>query len=264
MSVSKNMESLIDVERYPLRALASPEGLAFVQECRQKFNADGLCELPGFVHQRGLGELAEEATAVSDLAWRCSSTHNAWLDDPHLAPAGTVQARPETTRVGSVAFDHIGPRLRSVYEWDPLKDFLAGVLGKPQLYRLADPLGACSINVFDDSGVHGWHFDEAEFTITLMLQAPVEGGAFEYVPRIRGTEDEHSQVSDILDGKRDNVRELPFTPGTLLIFAGRETIHRVTDVSGDVSRFVAVLCYADAPDVRNSANVQRLFWGRTA
>ena len=29
---------------------------------------------------------------------------------------------------------------------------------------------------------HGWHFDGADAVVTLMLQAPLAGGQFEYVP----------------------------------------------------------------------------------
>lgn len=262
--MSATSESLVNLERYPLTSLSSERGIGFIDDCRQAFSDNGLCELPGFVSEQGLASLAREATAVIDHAWLCSNTHNAWLGDPQSAEPKTVQARAETTRVGSVPFDQIGVDLKSLYSWDPLKEFLTAVLGKDVLYRLADPLGACSINVFDDAGVHGWHFDEAEFTITLMLQSPQSGGAFEYVPQIRGNTDEENQVSRILDGDRHGVNELPFTPGTLLIFGGRETIHRVTDVSGATPRLVAVLCYADAPDIKNSPEVQRLFWGRTA
>ena len=103
-----------------------------------------------------------------------------------------------------------------------------------------------------DGGQHGWHFDESEFTVTLMLQQPDEGGDFEYVPQIRGLENEKQFVQHLLDGHRAGVVQLPFTPGSLLIFGGRQTIHRVTQVHRDVPRLVPVLCYAEQPDRVNS------------
>ena len=173
--------------------------------------------------------------------------------------------RHERTFVGSVPHDRIGDdsSLGRLYRWDPLKDFVGAVLGKPRLHRFADPLGACSINVFVDGGEHGWHFDESEFTVTLMLQAPESGGAFEYVPRIRGRADEQAIVAKVLDGDRRHVLKLPFTAGTLLIFGGRQTLHRVTRVSGARPRLVPVLTYADQPGLKNSEAVRKLFWGRT-
>ena len=199
-------------------------------------------------------------------AWFCRSTHNVYLahDDPG-APPGDVTRRQERTFVGSVPYDRIGPdaALRRLYLWDPLKDFIATVLGKSRLHRFADPLGACSVNVFVDGGEHGWHFDESEFTVTLMLQAPESGGAFEYVPGIRGRDDERAIVAAVLDGARDIVHELPFTAGTLLVFGGRQTLHRVTRVQGTRPRLVPVLTYAERPGLANSEAVRKLFWGRT-
>jgi hypothetical protein len=136
------------------------------------------------------------------------------------------------------------------------------VLNKNPLFRFADPLGACSINVFVDGGQHGWHFDESEFTITLLLQQPDKGGDFEYVPQIRGVSNEKQVIQRLLDGDQGGIVQLPFTPGMLLIFGGRQTIHRVTQVHGSIPRLVPVLCYAEQPDLVNSEAVRKLFWGR--
>ena len=204
-------------------------------------------------------------------AWFCKSTHNVYLTQNGLGngnpgtPAGDVAGRQERTFVGSVPYDRIGEEslLRRLYLWDPLKNFVGAVLGQSRLHRFADPLGACSVNVFVDGGEHGWHFDESEFTVTLMLQAPESGGSFEYVPRIRGREDERAMVGAVLEGDRGHVLELPFTAGALLIFGGRQTLHRVTRVSGARPRLVPVLTYGERPGLKNSEAVHKLFWGRT-
>jgi hypothetical protein len=57
---------------------------------------------------------------------------------------------------------------------------------------------------------------------------------------------------------------LNFRPGTLSIFSGSRSLHRVTTVEGPRSRLVAVLTFATRPGFRNSAKVQKLFWGRSA
>ncbi len=223
--------------------------------------------LPQFILPEALEALAEESSALAPEAYFFRSTHNAYLteDDPDL-PADTVARRQEQTYVGSVAFDRLSgdSRLLSLYLWDPLKNFIGTVLGKSEFHRFADPLGACSINVFVDGGEHGWHFDESEFTVTLMLQPPEEGGDFEFVPLIRGTDDEETVVAKVLSGGRNGVMRLPFSAGTLLIFGGSQTLHRVTRVSGERPRLVPVLCYSEKPGLENSETVQRMFWGRTA
>jgi len=214
---------MVDLQRYPIADLECTESRAFAERCRLRYLETGLCILPEFITPEAHKVLTEEANAISSQAYFCKSTHNAYLteDDPSVS-ADDVSQRQEQTFVGSVAYDQIAEdaHLRRLYLWDPLMDFIGFVLGKDKFYRFADPLGACSINVFVEGGEHGWHFDESEFTVTLMLQTPESGGAFEYVPQIRGLANEKDIVSAVLDGDRSQVIELPFSARTLLIFGG--------------------------------------------
>lgn len=260
------VSAMIDLSRYPVSDLNNADGRSFADKCRLQYQQTGLCMLPGFIKPDALTALSTEASSFSEKAYFCKSTHNAYLDSGDGNAGNTdVSNRQEQTYVGSVAYDHIpqGSRLKQLYQWDPLKDFIGHVLGKSSFYRFADPFGACSINVFVEGGEHGWHFDESEYTVTLMLQAPEVGGAFEYVPQIRGRADEKEIVGRVLDGDREGVVDLPFSAGTLLIFGGNQTLHRVTRVSGQRPRLVPVLCYAEEPDLVNSESVRKLFWGRS-
>ena len=60
--------------------------------------------------------------------------------------------------------------------WDGLTDFVAMLLGKPRLYRSADPLAACNLAYIKDGDELGWHFDSSDFSVTLQIQAPEDGG----------------------------------------------------------------------------------------
>ena len=104
--------------------------------------------------------------------------------------------------MSSTAYDELpgDGMLRQLYEWDPLVDFIAAVLRKEKMYRLADPLGCCSVNVFKPGFSHAYHFDESEFSTTLCLQTAEEGGAFEYTSRLRESADD--MVYDEVSGKR--------------------------------------------------------------
>ena len=259
-------KDMVNLSRYPIHDLESSAGQEFAEKCKLEYLQTGLCALPEFVIPGALQLLASEANDFSQDAFFCRNTHNAYLtsDDQNL-DAKDVRRRQEETYVGSVAYDLIPETaaLRELYLWNPLKNFIAFVLGKKKLHRFSDTLGACSINVFVDGGEHGWHFDESEFTVTLMLQPPISGGLFEYVPMIRGHGDEHAIVQQTLDGQRQRVVQLPFTAGTLLIFGGQKTLHRVTKVTGDKPRLVPVLCFSEDPELKNSDEVRKLFWGRT-
>lgn len=259
------MNQFINLEKYPF--YGSDESLKneFIENCRQTYLRTGICELPEFILSSALDSLVDEANQCMESAYFCDNSHNAYLNTPDNSKGpGSVENTMERTFVGSIPYDRVdsGSLLNQIYLWDPLKDFIGRVLGKSPFYRFSDPMGACSINVFVEGGEHGWHFDESEYSVTLMLQSPVRGGEFEYVPLIRELENEKSIVMDVLHGKRNYVESLPFMPGTLLIFGGKQTLHRVTKVSGPTPRLVPVLCFAEEPDMVNSEHVQKLFWGR--
>lgn len=262
-----NPATLIDLGNYPLNRLGSPEGRRLVAQCHDRLRRTGVCLLPGFVTKAALERMADEARAVESEAYFCRSSHNAYLE-PHddAFPADHPRRWRMDTSVGSIACDRLPPSssLRALYEWDPLLSFMGAVLGYPKLYRFADPLGALSINVFRDGDRHAWHFDESEFSTTLMLQAADKGGEYEYVPNTRTDDGENYEtVRRILAGEHNEVLRLDYTPGDLLVFSGRRSIHRITEVQGDTSRLVAILCFSTRPREVNSEAVRMLFWGRT-
>ena len=53
-------------------------------------------------------------------------------------------------------------------------------------------------------------------------------------------------------------------PGTLLLFEGRNSIHRVTPIAGQTTRLVALLAYDTKPGTRSSKGLQMARYGRTA
>ena len=100
-----------------------------------------------------------------------------------------------------------------------------------------------------------------------MIQKPNSGGLFRRTKpiRVKGEEDDdlYDVLDKIVDGRDDIAETLKFEPGTLSIFCGSRCLHEVTRVHGDRDRLVAVFCFATRPGVRNSAQVQKLFWGRS-
>jgi hypothetical protein len=98
-------------------------------------------------------------------------------------------------------------------------------LGKPVLYRSADPLDALEIAIFGHGDELGWHFDNSEFSVTVMYQQPQAGGDFDYCPQLRGEHDEnYPGVQQILHGGTGGVRRHPgmkLTGLTQELFYGR-------------------------------------------
>jgi hypothetical protein len=98
---------------------------------------------------------------------------------------------------------------------------------------------------------HPWHFDTNEFTISMLTQAPLGGGVFEYCPEIRSPQAENfDDVGAVLPGKGDHlVRRLQLRAGDLQLFRGRHALHRVTAVEGQRERHSAVFAFSAQPGV---------------
>ncbi len=60
----------------------------------------------------------------------------------------------------------------------------------------------------------------------------------------------------------DRFVRTPMTPGTLLVFAGRNSLHRVTPIGGDRRRDVALLAYDTRPDTDSSDLLKLIRYGR--
>ena len=92
---------------------------------------------------------------------------------------------------------------------------------------------------------------------------PTQGGDFEVAPRIRTAADErYPAVTRVLQGARDDVVRLPMTPGTLLIFEGRHSLHRVSPIRGATSRLVGLLAYDTKPGTVSTEILRLARYGR--
>jgi hypothetical protein len=180
-------------------------------------------------------------------------------DHPALVEVETVNRTLCADQLGAAS-----PVTR-LYEWAPFAAFLAATMDKPALFVMADPLAR--VNVMDYAAGQGlnWHFDRSEFTTTLLLQAPDAGGAFEYRSDLRSADDPNFDgVARLLRGEDPEKRSLTLSPGTLNVFRGKNTAHRVTPVAGDRHRVIAVFSYYERAGVVFSPEEQRGFYGRAA
>lgn len=168
--------------------------------------------------------------------------------------------------MGAVGYDLIPATspLRMFYEWPPLTRLLATLLARGPLYPYADPFGALNLAVMGAGDQLQWHFDQTDFVVSLAIQTASSGGDFEVAPRIRSAEDEHyDEVSAVLSGDHSAVVTLPMTPGTLLVFEGRYSLHRVSPIDGPVLRHVGLLAYDTKEGTMGSDLLRQDRYGRT-
>jgi hypothetical protein len=260
--------TLVDLAAYPV---TDPDGAgaAVVERHRRELAATGVSILPGFVRAEALAALVAECDALAGGAHHQDVQGTPYLElpDPAAWPEHHPRVRWDRSSVHTVAYDRFDPAtsaLRALFEWDDLLGFVARLLGRSPLYRYADPLGAMNLAVMVEGDQLGWHFDQTDFVVSLAIQSSEAGGEFESVQLARAPDDErYEDVAAVLDGgAADRVATVPMTPGTLMLFEGRWSLHRVTPVVGPTPRYVALFGYDTAPGTVSSDLLRLVRYGR--
>jgi len=259
--------ALVDLARYPVLTRDAPTYRARVAEAQEQLRASGAAELPGFVSPAGVEILVRDAEALAPRAHRSGGQGTAYLEFPDFSlPEDHPRLHFGDYAVGAVAYDLVpcDSPLRRLYEWDPLTKLVEDVLDRGPVYRYADPFGALNLAVMGEGDRLQWHFDQTDFVVSLAIQSAVQGGDFEVAPRVRSASDErYEDVAAVLAGDRARVRTLPMRPGTLLVFEGRHSLHRVSPIAGPRRRHVGLLAYDTKPGTVGSDLLRADRYGRT-
>ena len=261
------MKAILDLDRYPIDRLDSDAGQALLDKSRISLEQEGMFTLSGFIRPAARNCILEEVEPVLRReSFTHTRSHNVYFEDevPGLAADHPALLELQTTN-HTVCGDQIASSaIRRIYEWQPLAEFLARVMGRKRLYLMDDPMAALNVLEYrPGEPALNWHFDRSEFTTTLLLCAADRGGDFQYRSALRTANDPNFEgVAALLADDDSEIRTLPMTAGTLCIFRGVETAHRVTPVTGTRSRIVAVLSYYERPDVRFSKAERLGFYGR--
>jgi hypothetical protein len=240
----------------------------FVDKGRAAMRETGAAEIPGFVRPDALPAFIEDARRLAPSAHRSGGLGTVYLGFPDESfPADHPQQWLGDYSVGAVAYDLFpaDSLIRRLYEWDELLQFVAAILGLDVIHPYADPLGALNLAVMVAGEELQWHFDQTDFVVSLAVQDADTGGDFEVSPKIRTADEQHyDDVARVLAGERDRVVTLPMTPGTLLVFAGRYSLHRVSPIGGDTPRLVGLFGYDTKPGTMSSDLLKEVRYGRVA
>ena len=241
----------------------------YIAACRATLDRDGALVLSGFVRADVIARIVAESAPREGDAFYTDKSHNVYLTpfDPTL-PRDHPYNRQVTSSKGLIADDEIPAEslLRDIYEDRDVRAFLCGVLGIAEIHPYADDLSSINVH-FAAAGMElGWHFDNSSFAVTMLLQAPEAGGRFEHVAAVRDADRgdmAFERVGAILDGT-EPINTLEFEPGDLVLFRGRDAMHRVTPTAGSITRLLVVFAFNDRPGVKLSDSALATFYGRTA
>lgn len=262
------MHKLLDLESFPLNRPDSREYKDLATRCRADLMQRGMFNLDGLVRPETTRAcVAGIAPLMATEAFRHERLHNIYFrsDIPELPADHPALHRFKTSNSTLCADQLAGSDLLKIYNWRPLVRFLAAIMGKRRLYPMGDPLARVNVMSYQAGEALNWHFDRAEFTTTLLLQRPDHGGEFEYRTGLRSeTDANYDGVARLLKNRDRQKQRLELQPGTLNVFRGRNTAHRVTKVEGETPRMIAVFSYFEQAGAMLTEKERIGFYGRAA
>jgi len=266
MRTIASLTDVVDVDRHPIT------DAAYQAACRAQFEADGVIALAGFIRPTARAELADEAAATRSLAYFSQQDHSVYLDAPDSSfPSDDARSHAIVSTKGAVTADQLPAtsHLRTVYNSQEFRSFLCAVLSEDKLHEYADPLSSINLNFYEQGQELGWHFDNSEFAVTLLVQDPDAGGTFEYINGMRDTTNDDNNETGVAavlkqngQGPESKANALAVDAGTLVLFRGRDALHRVTPVQGDTTRVLVVFAYNTKPGLSLSESARMTFFGR--
>jgi hypothetical protein len=255
------LNDIIDFRAHPI-ADQSFQGV-----CKKRLDEEGALVLKNFLTPEAIEQIKEEGRDNQYLAYYCTEDHNVYLTDNDPSyPEDHPRNRSITSSKGCIQDDQIPLKspLHTIYDAEIFRTFLCKVLCEKALYDYADDLSSINLHYAEEGKELGWHFDNSSFATTLLIQKSEDGGIFEYVENMRDAdkgEMNFNGVRDVLNGKTP-VKTLSMPEGTLVLFRGRNAIHRVTPTIGNRTRMLVVFAYNSEPGITISPEASMTFYGR--
>jgi len=262
-----DIHHLIDLKLYPLDDMLNPRRQDLIDKAKNDLKTSGLAMFPGFLTPQGLELCVGEVERLKPQAYKRNLQRYVYpqetLDPALPADHPFRQPQPLIQRMlPADVFDGTSD-IRKIYEWGGLPPFLAEILEQP-VYHIADPFLSLAVLMMHRGQSHDWHFDGNDWVVTLLLQRPDKGGEFEFIPHTRNAENPGlKRVEAALRGTSQEIVSITQEPGTLVVFYGDQSLHRVAPCFGECERMVAAFSYHNEPGFVFNETVQKNASGRT-
>ena len=256
------INEIINLDSHPISKSSE-----YLNMCKKKLKNNSILQLDNFLLSESLKNIQQEANLLHAQAYYCSQDHTVLLNkkNNNLDVNDPCNIEVQSNK-GCVPHDLIpnDSDLNKLYHSGQFIGFLETVLNVDKIYPYKDTLSSINYNYYEKDQKLGWHFDNASFAITLMIQSPDSGGIFQYVNKGRDLEKNFINKKLISSVLNDNypVNELSVKPGTLILFYGRNYLHQVTSVTSEKCRILVTLNYNLEKDVELSENARLTFFGR--
>ena len=258
----KSIDQIVNFSAHPINSSKQ-----YLLNYKEQLLKNSVLKLENFLLPESLFNLQKEAQMLRSKAYYCSQNHTVLLNKKNEELDASDPCNIEVVSdKGCVPHDLIpkDSHLNCFYNSSEFKEFLEIILGVKKIYPYKDKLSSINYNYYEENQQLGWHFDNASFAITLMIQAPESGGVFQYINKGRDYKNnsiDKNLISSVLNNNYP-VNELSVQEGTLILFYGRNYLHRVTPVLSEKCRILVTLNYNLEEGVELAKNARLTFFGR--
>ena len=257
----KNISEIVNLNQHPIN------DKDYVNECNLSIKKNSLLILENFLSKDSFDLILNEAKNLEKRAFYCEQKHTILLNkNIENTNDNDPLNKLMTSDKGCVPHDLIDKQsdLNILYNSNNFKNFIKEVLNLNNIFPYVDKLSSINLNYYQKGQQLGWHFDNASFAITLMIQSSKIGGEFEYITEGRDSNKNYINkelISKIIDGNM-KPKNLDVNDGTLVLFYGRNYLHRVTPVESSTPRILITLNYNEEDNISLSENARLTFFGR--
>lgn len=257
-----DLVKIVNLKKHPII-----DSNSYIKKCRHTIKTNSLLKLDNFLNNEAIKILQEEANNLHNKTYYCSQFHTILLDKKSNNKSDDDPCNIEVkSDKGCVPHDLIPKKslLNQLYNSSDFKNFIIKVLNIKEIFPYKDKLSSINYNFYEKNQQLGWHFDNASFAITMMISSPLKGGIFEYFTKGRDYDKnfiDKKLIQNVLNDK-EKINQLSVDPGTLLLFYGRNYLHRVTPIKSKKGRILVTLNYNLERNIELSPNARKTFFGR--
>jgi len=254
--------SLVNLTDYPLDQPDSGQYRSLVDSLGRQLAETGLINIPNFLTLNAIEKFNNEINERMPQAFYSEHGPSSYFDAyPGELPYDILNSTSYCMGRDKL----LNTEMDTLYHWEPIRRFIAGITGNERVYLHEDPSNALIVQMYKAGCEIGWHFDGALFASIINLSRPTAGGVFECVPDLRSEEDPgYGEVREVLEGRSTRVQKYYMEAGSLTLMLGRYTFHRVTSIEQEKPRISLVLTYELRPGVHLDGAARKRIFGPSA
>ena len=271
-----NMMKIVNLDTYPINDNKSTRYQSIIQSSISQLDSQGFVKLHNFLQPEIVDELTSSMLQLEQrgIGFYSNNSHNVFLEDDTNGSSSSTSSQSmnphhiqlKSSKLILNAHDLAAhTELNDLFTSQSFVNFISSIL-KTKLYPSSDPYGKYYGNIFNLGDKLDWHFDQSEYSISLILQTTQEGGEFQFAPDSKAVVQnwdtmplDLEEVSRKLAPHSKIVHRPLLAAGDIYIFHGQNSLHRVSEITKG-TRINIILTYNTEMNVElNSYTLQKFF-----